>query len=79
MNSSGEKRMEAARKPRYDQRFVRWCREYGYGAWIGGALAVLDHSLVSWEWWFLMLPTVFLVAWKCSPNVEHMNAGKKGK
>jgi len=43
---------------------MKWLKKYGYGAWLGLAVGILHISVISWQWYFIILPTVWLVEWK---------------
>lgn len=40
----------------------KFLQEYGYAMYLGGAVtAFVGSTLDSWQWWAIVIPTVFLV------------------
>lgn len=35
--------------------------KYLYAAWLGFALAIVGYDFLTWQYWFVFLPTVFFV------------------
>lgn len=40
---------------------INFLKEYGWTMYLGGALALLNVSATTWQYWVIMLPMIILV------------------
>ena len=43
---------------------IDFLREYGFALWLGISMAVIGFSFKTWQYWFVMVPTILLSAWR---------------
>ena len=45
------------------RKLYRLLRENAFAMWLGISSSVMGYHFYSWQFWFLLLPTILLVQW----------------
>lgn len=53
---------------------IDFLKTYSYAMWLGGSLVYSGIPMDNINYWFVMIPTIFLVGFKCQDcdNLNHM-------
>jgi hypothetical protein len=43
---------------------MKFIKEHGFAMFLGGVLIVVGVNIMMWEWWVILVPTIFLVQWR---------------
>ena len=42
----------------------KFLKDAGWIIYLGGILTIVNTSLLNWQWWVIVVPTILLAAWK---------------